>query len=142
MFSFTPYSDEQLQKIRIGFTEGPAEFNVIFADNHRSQKGSSLKLELWVRDAEGNEGKLLDFLSTSEKMCWKIKHFFQAIGEMPAYESGAIYPSQLKDKKGKCLLKIQKGNNGYADKMAVQDYLDPNEAQKTDDFFEDDIPFP
>ncbi len=134
---------------------GDGDFEVMEAvEKHSKSNGNpmiELKLKVW--DAKGQEGIIFDYLmlTGSNFSLRKIRHFCYSCGLETHYEQGSLSASNCAGKAGKLKIDFQKGNNGYADKNVVKDYItghaseakksDPRLTSAQDEAFEDDIPF-
>lgn len=143
-------SNEELVAQRGNLKPGQADFEVIAAKDDVSKKGNPMvKLTLSIWDSEGRQGQIFDYLVSNVQ--WKIKGFFDSIGNPEAYESGEIDADVIVGACGKVQLVMQKDISGkYGDQIKVRDYLkagEIKESQKpTSDPAsilggEDDIPF-
>lgn len=144
---FEPLSDAELAAQRGTLKPGPADFEVIDAKEALSKAGNEMvKLTLRVWDSEGRQGQLFDYLLGNAQ--WKIKSFYQSIGNPEAYEAGLIDPLNLSGASGKAILTIQKDPK-YGDQVRIQNYVMPGvkketkEAKDPDSIRDegDDVPF-
>lgn len=132
MFVFVPKTDMELNAIKNQglLAEGVYDFRVKEVVCRRSKADNEmLEVRLGVLDKNGNERVLTDWLTATDKMIFKLKHFCEAIGFDAAYAQGKIDPVSCLNKAGKLTIGIQKGNakedgNGYyPDRNNVRDYV-------------------
>lgn len=130
---------------------GEYDFYVKEAKDTVSKKSGAemIKLTLGVIDKNGRERTIFDYLIDS--MMYKVKHFADSVGLEKEYESGGYSAIQCENQSGKCKIIIDEPDpaSPYSPKNAIKDYVkrDPNAASvqtapaKTDDLFNDDLPF-
>lgn len=144
---YNPISEEEINAQRGMLKEGPANFEVIKANDKISKAGNEMiELLLKVWDSDGKEGGIFDYLVSNAQ--WKIKHFYESIGDSALYTGGEIKSSNLIGSSGKAIIAIQKDLTGkHPDRPKIKDYLKSNgisneEANKIfNNENEDDIPF-
>ena len=146
-------TEEQLNDMQRQVEEGLARFVVKEATEKTSQSSQKemIELKLEVTEATGAKGTVYDYLIPDSKMAFKLKHFWDSVGEAEIYAQGETYAANYEGKKGRCELKWQKSKNtAYQDRMAVDDYIvnDSNETvettaspEPTNGNYSDDIPF-
>jgi hypothetical protein len=104
--------------------KGTYDFEVVNASDEVSKNGNDMiKLVLKVYDQSGRSQMVWDYLL--EAMAEKLVHACEALGLNDRYDSGELDASDFDGKAGQVVLYIQKGQNGYADKNAVADYVKP-----------------
>lgn len=152
MFSFKPLSDEEINAInnRDLLPDGLYPFSVKSAELHHSEQGNvSFKVTLLVYYAEKNEKRYVtDYLSTSEVMMFKLKHFCESIGIENKYKEGNISGIDCIDREGVVKIGTQKGGakkdgtGFYNDKNVVKDYcLSSASSKPLNKEFNDEISF-
>lgn len=150
---YEPLSDEEIKAERGVLQPGVYDFEVMEATKKTSKSNYpmiELKLKVW-----GDDGRIYSMfdwlLPTHRKMAWKIKHFWESVGQAANY-NGQLSAKELIGKTGKVRTKIEQDNKGY-DQARVEDYA--NEADKklheaqtkghlqkpAEDELDDDIPF-
>lgn len=130
---FDPLSEEDLQKQRGVLTPGLADFEVIESVDtlSKEKKTPMIKLTLKVWDCNGTEGFIFDYLVSTVQ--WKIKRFFDSIGNPDSYLSGNMEASSLIGNAGKAVLEIQKDRSGkYGDQIKIKDYFRVGDATLKD----------
>lgn len=156
---FTPKTNEEIEAEKALLQPGEYKFVVESADERISKNGNPMiKLKLKVKSSEGVTYTLFDYLLTSDKMIWKLKHFCEAAGLENKYNEGAIRDSDCVGREGEIKTEIEE-SEGFPPKSSVVDYLinEKNEsaieknkklneeASKEKPFssedFDDDIPF-
>jgi hypothetical protein len=156
-FLFTPLSDEELLKVeneKYGLApDGTYKFQVKVATKEISKTSGHPMIRLKIAIQSGDDtNTVIDYLVSTPKMMFKLKHFLDAIGMAHLYSNGNFDPLILVNKVGHAIIGTQKGNpkdNGagnFPDKNIVKDYIKvtptPIEkpvAKKPELF--DDIPF-
>ncbi|WP_423063874.1 hypothetical protein [Candidiatus Paracoxiella cheracis] len=149
------YTEEELDDLKRKLEEGPATFLVKEVSEEVSGAGNEMfKLTLEVTDATGAVGFVTDYLVPDSKVAYKLKHFWDAVGEPEVYERGETYAANYDNKKGRCELAWQKSKNpDYKDRMGVKDYIAGDTVKKVqtnsatasrqidNGNFDEDIPF-
>lgn len=139
---FAPKTEQELQMMSL-IEPGTYAFQVINAANETSKSGNDMiKLTLNFWDKDGNPHTVFDYLL--EVMAYKLRHFCDATGLIDKYERGEIHPSDCIGKEGYLELVVQEGkikDNGdrYPSRNSVKDYVKKS-SNKTNEFFDDDIP--
>ena len=118
---------------------GNAHFLVREADETFSKSGNPMvKLTLHVTDKKKNEGIVFDYLVGTENMAFKIKHFWESLGNPDQYATGDSPVDLMIAKTGTCRLKLDKSTDPkYSDRIVVADFL-PREG---DAIVDEDLPF-
>jgi hypothetical protein len=152
-FRFTPLSDAELNELQNKdlLPDGNYAFIVKEAATQTSSKGNPmLKVILEVLASPQDKHLVTDFLTVSEKMIFKLKHFCETLGLDQQYSEGNLRPEDCIGKMGKCKIGRQKGEqkrdlSGYfPDRNCVKDYIksvDQGSSAKVDSNFNDDITF-
>ncbi len=153
LFSFEPLNDEEIQNIKNEFLlkEGIYSFQVKDVLHRVSQAGNPmLEIKLGVFDEKGHERTITDYLVSTPKMTFKIKHFCETLNLDQEYAKGSFNTEKCIGHHGKVLIGIQKGNakedgsGYYADKNNVKDYIKQEEVKDKiafDPRLNDDIKF-
>ncbi len=135
---------------------GEGDYEVIKAVfGHSKSSGNpmiTITLKAW--DKSGNQGLITDYLMISEKSfaLRKIRHFCFSCGMQESYERGGFNADECKDKSGKLIIGIEKGqpkegspSEIYPDKNRVVDYVSSTGTEKKqpagEPMIDDDIPF-
>lgn len=147
IFSFEALSDQEIMQERGILPEGIYNFQVIKAEKRISSAGNPmLELKLKVWDANGKTYTVRDFLVATRKMAWKIKHFWESVGQPEKY-NGQFTISDCLNVCGLFRCVVEKDSNGY-DQAKVQDYVTNkppvfSQERKADtkepDFIDDDL---
>ena len=134
---FTPKTESELKESAL-LPEGEYTFEILTAEDTQSKSTGNdmLKLSLRIFENGGeNSQRVFDYLVSIDSMIWKIRHFAEAIGMLPEYESGEMLAETLPGRTGKCKIVIQPASGQWDAKNVVKDYL-PRPAGMADD-----IPF-
>lgn len=127
---FTPKTEAQIQaeaNDRNLWPRGVYDFEVSAASDEVSAKGNDMiKLRLKVFDHAGNTQTIWDYLL--EQMMGKFAHACEAMNLTTQFDSGEVEAADFEGKSGQVVLYVQKGQNGYADKNSVADYVRPQEG--------------
>jgi hypothetical protein len=146
-FQFTPKTDAELEALKNShlLADGIYNFTVREVEQKISQTGNPmLKVTLGVTDSD-NIRTIVDYLVSTEKMMFKLKHFCEALGLEKEYLAGSFDPDQCLDLTGSVHVSVQKGNlrpdgtGFYPDKNIARDYLKPIKSVTAE--FNDDIKF-
>lgn len=132
---FTPKTEAELQKEeddRLAEFLWPAQecdFEIPYAglDKTSSKGNDMIELQVTVYNADGKKQNIFDYLMP--KMAFKFRHAAYACGLGELYESGNITGADFEGKAGRCLVKIQAAQNGYAAKNVIEDYVVTTDAQ-------------
>lgn len=130
-FNFTPKTDEEINRMKL-LQEGKYGFLIRNATEKVSKSGNEMiELYLEVFSNDGGSVFVSDYLVSTEKMSWKIKHFCQSISIESEYETGRINVHSIMEKQGRATIVIE-NNKDYPSRNKVKDYI-PNEKQIKDD---------
>ncbi len=147
---FQSLTDAEINAQQKVLSQGIVDFTISKAEEAVSKNSGKdmLKLVLKVWDCHGVEGLVYDYITASPKMAWKLKHFFESIGQGEQYQKGTINSEELIGKSGKAILAMQSDKTGqYGDKIGVKDYMEKvgEDKVKNDlpDFTskDEDVPF-
>jgi len=145
-----PKTEKELQEA-MNFPAGTYDFEVIQADDKISKSGNEMiALKLRVFTEDGSPRFVNDYLLESSGV--KLRHFFECIGRIEAYNSGDAKAIDCEAGAGKVKIKIGKANGIYAAKNEVADYIVPKEGEEVaprktqkeavaDTFEDEEIPF-
>ena len=121
---FTPKTEAELKESNL-FPEGEYSFEILDAEETLSKAGNDmlvLSLRIFENGGE-NSQRVFDYLVSIDSMIWKIRHFADAIGMLPEYDSGEMLAETLPGRTGKCKIVIQPASGQWDAKNAVKDYL-------------------
>ena len=88
-----------------------------------------IKLTLAIFTPDGASRTVFDYLLSTDKGQWKVRHFMQAIGLLPSYEAGIIETTEIFGRSGQCKVSIRPARDNYAAQNQVVDYLGIAERQ-------------
>jgi hypothetical protein len=170
-FTYIPLSEEDAEKAKQGenvlLTPAIYDFQVIKTTFKMSNMGKSrdpskpsnptIELLLKIKDHEGKQNIVNDWLIGIPKMEWKTRAFCRATGTLDAYEEKTFNENMCLHLKGKASILIERGkenpNGGYFPDKNVIDHYVPREITTEDvnslvivnnfkqDGFDDNIPF-
>lgn len=124
----TPISPEKADEQSGSFDPWPAgEYDFTVADAGEERSASSgndmIKLTLHVFDRSGNRRTVFDYLVSTDKGQWKVRHFCDAVSMIRQYESGDLNPMDMLNRSGRLKLRVKPAQNSYPANNAVNDYL-------------------
>lgn len=140
-----PILDEQ-QMADLKIQPGEYPFTVIESKLKISQSGNSMiLLKMQVFDARGKAHIMTDFLIALDIMSYKIKHFWESVGEPERYKTKNRV-SDYENKSGYCRVAPQKNKQrGGLVENRIVDYIlkEEEEILSRDNSLieDDDIPF-
>jgi hypothetical protein len=103
---------------------GTYDFTVYQAEEGVSQAGNEqIVLTLHIFNREGDRRTVFDYLGSSDKVQWKVRHFAESVGLTKQYDAGDLMPMDINERSGQCKIGIQKAQGAYAAKNVVADYL-------------------
>lgn len=103
---------------------GDYDFEVHDAADDVSDAGNEqIKLTLYVFNEEGRKRTVFDYLPSSEKSQWKVRHFAEAVGLIRSYEAGELDVNDIVEKTGKLKLGFKKATAQYPANNQVADYI-------------------
>ena len=88
-----------------------------------------IKLTLAIFNPDGASRTVFDYLLSSDKGQWKVRHFMQSVGLLPSYEAGIIDTTEIFERSGRCKVTIRPARDNYAAQNQVLDYLGEPERQ-------------
>lgn len=139
-FVFVPKSDTEIHEIqnRSLLPEGIYPFLVKDIVESTSSKGNAmLEILLSFIDTNGGERNIKDYLTATDQMIFKLKHFCDAIGLAEDYAKGSVITQKCIGRSGKASIGTQKGNakpdgtGYYPDKNNVKDYIKTENVQNS-----------
>ncbi len=146
MWSYNPVSEEEINKIyqdaqeeRL-WPEGIYNFDVLdhkfyISEPKDGKKGNPvIKLVLRVFNKEGKSREIWDWLVSTERMQFKIKHFCDTTRLDKKYQDRTFKPEDVIGKSGRLILGFGKNDKGEKVNRII-DY------DKNIDPFNDEIPF-
>lgn len=115
---FTPKTKEELDFENL-LPKGEYDFEIVKSEDAVSKKGAEMiKVNLKVFHDSGFQF-VTDYLM--EKMAYKLRHFFEAIGEINAYNEGSVQAVNLVGCCGKVQIDIEPAGE-FPAKNVVKDY--------------------
>jgi len=123
-----PKTEKEIREMNL-FDPGIYDFEVTEAKERESSSGNPM-IELRLIMYIGEKTRYVtDYLVSTPKMAYKIRHFAEATGMLEKYEAGEIDPRDMIGRAGKCEIIISSDKEGvYADRNAVKDYIPTDEA--------------
>jgi len=116
---FTPKTQEEIDFENL-LPKGEYDFEVVKAEDAVSKKGNEMiKVNLKVFHGEGFQF-VTDYLM--EAMAYKLRHFFETVGMIDAYNAGSVQSADLVGACGKVRIDIEPASGEYAAKNTVKDY--------------------
>lgn len=148
-FNSIPKEDLEKNIKLFSLKEGEATFKIIEAVDTFSKNGNPMiSVKFMAKQSDGGSGFINDhFLVNTEYAMLKMCHLSESIGAYSRYKIGNISAEFLVNKEGSFILKIQKGKDGYKDKLSPCEYLVSTSGEMgsalADDkeSLNDDIPF-
>lgn len=124
---FQPKSEAEIAAAGL-LPVGEYPFEIVSALDKVSKNGGNEMVELTVKvyDLEGVGHQIFDYLVDTDKAAYKTRHFAEATGLMPNYETGNLPADVMVGRSGYCKLVIRKDKTGeYPDKNQIADYIKP-----------------
>jgi hypothetical protein len=117
---FEPKTREQIEDEKL-WPKGTYGFEIIEAKEAKSKAGNEM-FELRVRLSNGNGLRrvLTDYLMPQR--AGKLYSCCAAIGLLDKYRSGVLAADDFIGGRGKALLAVEKGKNGYGPRNVIEDY--------------------
>lgn len=143
-FEYPTLSEDQILLQQSILEEGEHDFVVIKAEkkNSKSSGNPMIELQLKVTGQNGRKHVLFDWFTCSEKMAYKVKHFWESVGSPENY-SGRNSVSDFIGREGRLETGTRKNDNGKS-QAVVKDYIPEKnlETKKNlDDELDDGLPF-
>lgn len=123
----TPKSEKEIAEAGL-WAEGTYEFEIVDAEDYVSKTSGRemIKLSVKLHRDDGATMMVDDYLMDGERTAYKIRHFAEAVGMLPAYERGNLDPRDMLNRAGQCKVRIQKDKSGqFPDKNGITDYVKP-----------------
>ncbi len=119
--NFEPKTKEQIEDGKL-WPKGEYGFEIVEAEEKKSSAGNDM-FEIRVRVSNGNgvSRTLTDYLLP--KRAGKLYSCCAAIGLLDKYRSGMLADDDFIGGRGKVLLAVEKGKNGYPPRNVIEDYL-------------------
>ncbi|MGH9354098.1 MAG: hypothetical protein ACRD2G_18370 [Terriglobia bacterium] len=119
--NFEPKTKEQIEDGKL-WTKGEYGFEVVAAEEKKSAAGNDM-FEVRVRVSNGNGASrtLTDYLLP--KRAGKLYSCCAALGLLDKYRSGVLAADDFMGGRGKLLLAVEKGKNGYPPRNVIEDYI-------------------
>ena len=112
------------------WSAGEYGFEVKDCSEEVSSTGNEMiKLILAIYNQDGAARTVFDYLLSTDKGQWKVRHFCKAIGILAAYEAGNLDVNDIFGKSGRCKIGIRPARDNYAAQNQVLDYLGEAERQ-------------
>jgi hypothetical protein len=145
---------EEEDKSRHLFPKGEYNFSIRSVVEKKTKNGSNnmLEIELLVKDSNGREMIVKDWIVLVEQMGWKLRHFSNACNLLDKYDSQLLEARDFFDKKGivKLTIREYQSETGMRTVNSVEDYIKSNKImlvknessiKPEKEFMDDDIPF-
>jgi hypothetical protein len=146
--SWNVLSDEQILAQHKTLEPGEYDFQVSAANFKISKTNGNEMIELVLKvwDKNGMEHTLYDYLLFSEKMAFKLKHFWESVGKPENYTFGGCDVNDMDNLCGKLKTILQKSQDNSRMNARVADYVSMKDHTgktiKTNvEQMDDDIPF-
>lgn len=119
--NFKPSTEQEITDRKL-WPKAVYPFEIIEGEDKVSQGGNNPMIELKVKISrpDGSSRTITDYLL--EKTPEKLLHCCKATGLLDRYESGSVSGPELRGKRGKLRLGIEK-KKGYPDRNVVADYV-------------------
>lgn len=122
-FNFPVLTDDQINESRGILKPGIYRFQCINAKEAISKNGNSMiVLDIKAFDENGKPHQITDYLVSTEKMSYKIKHFFNSIGNPEKYNYGNATTIDFLNKTGFIKTGIEISPDGFQ-KAKIIDYI-------------------
>lgn len=126
---FQPMSEKEIAEAGL-LPAGEYPFEVVGAEDKISKSGNDMtELTVKVYDIDGIGHSIFDYLVATKKSAFKIRHFAEAAGLLPNYETGNLPADVMVGRSGYCKVIIRKDDKGeYPDKNQIADYIKPKDG--------------
>lgn len=102
---------------------GTYDYEVREATEKESASGNEMvELEVWIYDQAGGRRLVFDYLVSTEKAAWKIRHFAASCGLLEQYNSGNLMANEMVGRTGKCQVGTQPAKDQYPAKNIIREY--------------------
>lgn len=127
-FNFKPKTDEEIERMNL-LSDGAYRFTVRNAVETVSKSGNPMvRLDLEIYGHDGGSTFITDYMVSSEKMAWKIKHFCETLGLLEQYQKGMLDTPNLIRSEGYAQVVTEKRSE-YPARNKVKDYGKPKEKK-------------
>lgn len=139
--------EEEIERLKKQVKEGLCQFLVIDSQDHISKENKeSIKLKLKATDDEGHESIIFEYLPGGDTIFshHRRKSFCEQVGLMDKFNEGELSAIDCLDRYGECLVKVEKGKNGYPDSLKVHSYphlIEKPSSLEDEPIFDDKMPF-
>lgn len=118
--NFAPKTKEQIEDEKL-WPKAEYGFEIVDAEEKKSGAGNDM-FEIVVRVSNGNgtSRKLTDYLLP--KRAGKLYSCCAAIGLLDKYRSGVLSADDFIGGRGKLLLSVEKGKNGFPPRNVIEEY--------------------
>lgn len=160
MFQYEVLSEQEAMEERFQLVkEGEYDAVISSAKDTISANSGNPMIDLMVTvfDENGKPVGIRDFLVFTRQMMWKVVHFANSAGELPAYEEGALCADIARDKRVRVRVVVEPGNDipldklkgkplgsKYPDKNKIEDYVKKEDQKPLDhkpNDLDEDVPF-
>ncbi len=118
--NFEPKTKEQIEDEKL-WPKGEYGFEIVEAKEAKSKAGNEMfEIRVRVSDDDGASRVLTDYLLP--KRAEKLYGCCAALGLLNKYNSGVLSHDDFVGGKGKLLLAVEKGKNGYRPRNVIEDY--------------------
>lgn len=118
--NFEPKTKEQIEDAKL-WPKGEYGFEIVEAKEAKSKAGNEMfELRVRVSNDDGASRVLTDYLMP--KRAGKLYSCCAAIGLLDKYRSGVLAHDDFIGGRGKVLLAVEKGKNGYPPRNVIEDY--------------------
>jgi hypothetical protein len=133
--NFTPKTEQQILDSKL-WPKAVYPFEILEGEDKVSQGGNNPMIELKVKISrpDGSARTITDYLVGLEKTAEKLRHCCAACGLLDKYDSGSVTGSDLRGKRGKLRLGVEK-KKGYTDRNVIADYVCEGAASPGSGFF-------
>lgn len=123
---FQPKSEKEISEAGL-LPVGEYPFEVVEAEDTISKSQNDMvALTIKVYDLEGVGHTVFDWLVDTDKAAYKTRHFAEATGLLPNYETGNLPADVMVGRSGYCKVVVRKDTTGqYPDKNGIADYIKP-----------------
>lgn len=127
-FNFHPKTDEEIERMHL-LPDGTYRFTVRNAVEAVSKSGNPMvRIDIEIYGHDGGSILTSDYLVSSDKMAWKIKHFCDTLGLLEQYQKGGLEAQNLIRLQGYAQVVTEKRSE-YPARNKVKDYGKPKEKK-------------
>ena len=119
--NFQPKTEQEIHDAKL-WKKGEYAFEVTAAEEKQSKAGKTM-IELRLRITDGKNARTIsDYLL--DETAGKLRHAASACGLLDKYEQGSLADGDLRGKRGRLVLGVEKDRKKvYPDKNVVLDYV-------------------